>query len=258
MTEPQPRGNFRQQAILEELRRAGGVSRINTLAAALDVSEETVRRNIKRLADSGLVEKMHGGARLVSEQEADLHHRIAENPDAKRKIARAVADLLPDGASLFLDIGSTTTYIAQALLGHRNLLVVTNSVAVAYKLACRNDNRVFMAGGELRPHDGGAFGADAMEFAARFQTDFAILSAAAIDASTGLMLHDMEEAKFSRLIMKNAGCRIVAADARKFHRSAPICAADLSIVDILVTDETPPADLLAMASEQGIEIVTAN
>ena len=252
---PPAHGNYRQQAILDELRRSGGTARIHALAAALDVTEETVRRNIRHLTELGLVEKMHGGARLVANEEGDLNQRIAENPEAKRRIAEAVARLIPDGASLFLDIGSTTNYVAEALRRHRALLVVTNSVAVAYKLAARNDNRVFMAGGELRPHDGGAFGAEAMDFVRRFKTDYAVLSAAAIAAPEGLMLQDLEEASFSRLIMQNAACRIVAADGRKFHRRAPIVAAALSMVDILVSDAPPPGELEEAARAEDIRLV---
>ena len=250
--------NYRQQAILDELRRSGGTARIHALASALGVTEETVRRNIKRLTKAGLVDRMHGGARLVANEEGDLNQRIAENPGAKRRIGQAVARLIPDGASLFLDIGSTTNYIAEALRQHRGLLVVTNSVAIAHKLAARNENRVFMAGGELRPHDGGAFGADAMDFAARFKTEYAVLSAAAISAANGLMLHDLEEARFSKLIMQNAGCRIIAADERKFHREAPICASDLSLVDVLVSDDAPPRDLQDAAREMDFRIVIAD
>src|SRR3546814_16199298 len=85
-----------------------------------------------------------------------------ENPDAKRLIASQVARMIKNGDSLILDIGSTTAYVARALRGHHELFVVTNSVAVAQMLATRNTNRVFMAGGELRAHDAGAFGSEAV------------------------------------------------------------------------------------------------
>jgi len=253
-----PRSNHRQQEILAALRRAGGSSRIHSLAQTLDVTEETVRRNIKRLADSGVVEKVHGGVRLLSDgQEGDFHQRYRENPEAKKRIARHVAEMIEDGSSLFLDIGSTTAYIADALRDHHELLVVTNSVSVAYKLATRNNNRVFMAGGELRNHDGGAFGTDAMAFADNFHTEYAILSSAGINASNGFMLFDLEEAKFSRLIMAKAGTRIVAADSSKFDRVAPVTVAKPSLVDYLVCEKAPPASIQKAAVDWGTEILIA-
>ncbi|SMY07520.1 DeoR/GlpR family DNA-binding transcription regulator [Flavimaricola marinus] len=250
--------NHTQQAILQALRKAGGSLRISALADTLDVSEETIRRNVKRLERTGTVEKLHGGARLRElEDEGDFRDRLQRNPDAKQRIARAVAALLPDDCSIFLDIGSTTAFIADALRDHQNLVVVTNSISVAYKLATRNGNRVFMAGGELRAHDGGAFGSEAMAFANNFKTDYAILSAAALNAIDGLMLFDLEEALFSRAILTNAGRRIVAADSSKFNRRAPITVCAPQMIDLIVTDALPPTEVRMAAEVWGTEIKIA-
>ena len=252
------RASHRQREIVRELERAGGLMRIGPLARALGVSEQTVRRNVRRLAEDGIVEVMHGGARLLErEQESDFRHRMLEHPEAKRRIARHVAGMIDDGASLFLDIGSTTAYIADALRDHRRLLVATNSVHVAYRLAMRNGNRVFIAGGELRAHDGGVFGADAMDFAANFRTDCAILSAAAIDPDSGFMLFDLQEAQFSRRIMNRASVRIVAADSSKFGREAPVSVGDPSLVDHLVCERDPPPAIRAAARRWATEIHVA-
>ncbi|WP_424929981.1 DeoR/GlpR family DNA-binding transcription regulator [Amaricoccus tamworthensis] len=258
------RANHRQQEILDALRQAGGSMRVQAIAATLKVTDETVRRNLRGLARDGLVEKTHGGVRLqgaadnAHEAEGDFHQRFGKNTAAKRRIARTVADMIPDGSSLFLDIGSTTAHIADALRERRGLLIVTNSVYVAWRLATVNDNRVFMAGGELRAHDGGAFGHDAMEFAANFNTDYAVFSSAGITAAAGFSLFDLEEARFSRLIMKNAGRRIIAADASKFGVEAPIVIGEPSLVDCLVTEAAPPPDILAAAEKWGMEIVVSD
>jgi DeoR family transcriptional regulator, glycerol-3-phosphate regulon repressor len=250
--------NHTQQAILQALRRAGGSLKISALADVLAVSEETIRRNVKRLERSGSVEKLHGGARLREvEDEGDFSARMQRNPEAKQRIARAVAALLPDDCSIFLDIGSTTAFIADALRDHQNLVVVTNSIFVAYKLATRNGNRVFMAGGELRAHDGGAFGSEARSFANNFKTDFAILSAAALNATDGLMLYDLEEALFSRAILTNAGRRIVAADSSKFNRRAPITVCRPEMIDLIVTDAIPPTEVRMAAEVWGTDIQIA-
>ncbi len=160
-------------------------------------------------------------------------------------------------ASLFLDVGSTTAYVAQALRHHRELLVVTNSLAVAQTLASRNGNRVFMAGGELRSHDGGAFGAEALAFVSQFQVRYAILSAAAVDATAGFMLHDLREAEFSRTIIARAEVSIIAADATKFGLTAPIRVTDPANLHRLVTDAVPPPALAALLAAAGVEISVA-
>jgi len=256
------RTTHREREIIEALRMNGGSSRIQPLASRLGVSKETIRRNVKKLAADGLVRKVHGGVHLPdaepdAETEPSFQQRMNRNPEAKRRIAARVAAIVSNGDSLFLDIGSTTAYIARALRGHRDLFVVTNSVAVAHLLAARNNNRVFMAGGELRAHDGGAFGAEAMAFIRRFQVDYAICSATAINADRGFMLFDLEEAEFSREIMLRARIRIVAADSTKLGRSGPIVACDPSMVDKLVTDASPPADLRAAMETWSLEIIVA-
>jgi DeoR family glycerol-3-phosphate regulon repressor len=252
------RTSLREREIVEALRVGGGSSRIQVLAAQLGVSEETIRRNVKKLADDGLVRKVHGGVHLPdAEIEPSFQRRMDENPDAKRRIAARVAAMIANGTSLFLDIGSTTAYIAQALRGHRDLFVVTNSVSVAHLLAARNNNRVFMAGGELRAHDGGAFGAEAIAFVRRFQVDYAICSATAINADRGFMLFDLQEAEFSREIMLRAKTRIVAADSTKFGRGGPIEVCEPTIVDMLVTDAAPPRDLNAAMDAWSLEVIVA-
>src|SRR3546814_14366582 len=108
-----------------------------------------------------------------------------ENPDAKRLIASQVARMIKNGDSLILDIGSTTAYVARALRGHHELFVVTNSVAVAQMLATRNKNRVLMAGGDLRAHDAGPCGSEAVGFVRQVSVEVGIPSVAAIVAETG-------------------------------------------------------------------------
>lgn len=249
--------NHTQRQILNELRKAGGLQRVSVLAEALDVSGETVRRNVKRLAHMGAVEKFHGSVQLVdtnNPMEENLQDRLDLNPVAKRRIASHVVTMIPNDSSLFLDIGSTTAYIANALRDHRNLMIVTNSIYVAYRLSMRNNNRVFMAGGELRSHDGGVFGGGAMTFVENFKTDFAILSTTGLSVRSGFTLFDLEEARFSRHIMGNSAVRIIACDASKFGREAPVTIGDPSVVDHLVTDSLPPEDLRAALNDWGIKI----
>ncbi|MDL2405286.1 DeoR/GlpR family DNA-binding transcription regulator [Rhizobium calliandrae] len=251
--------NHREREILEELRLAGGASRIQFLAERLAVSEETIRRNIRSLEANGLVTKVHGGVHIKdSIIEQPLHFRMNENAEAKRMIAARVAAMIQNGDTLFLDIGSTTAFIAVALQKHQNLFIVTNAVSVAHALATRNGNRVFFAGGELRGHDGGAFGMEATNFLRRFNVRHAVLSVGAVNAVSGFMLHDLEEAEYSREAARRAENRIIVADSAKFGRSAPIVIDDPAIYDMMVTDDVPPADIRAMLDRNEIDLVVAS
>jgi len=140
----------RHGEILRLLNEEGTIT-IASLAERLGVSLETVRRDVKPLADDGSVLKMHGAVGLASMVgEAPFERRMRENAEAKRLIARMVAATIRDGEAIMLDTGTTTSFLARELLGHRRLTVVTNSSDIARTLATVNGNKVYMAGGELR------------------------------------------------------------------------------------------------------------
>ena len=125
----------RQNAILEALGESGSAT-VAQLMRALDVSDETIRRDIKAMADRGLVERVHGGVILPDlRREPGFRKRMGQNAAAKRAIARKAASLIRNGDSLMLDSGSTTAYVARALSEHRELFVVTNSVEIARLLS---------------------------------------------------------------------------------------------------------------------------
>ena len=246
----------RELEILNQLRLAGGSCRIRFLADRIGVTEQTVRRNIRSLEISGSVRKVHGGVQLIEAQnEAPFQTRMNVNPQAKKEIAATVADMIDDGDSLFLDVGSTTAYVAMALQNHHDLMVITNSVVVAHTLASRNNNRVFFAGGELRGHDGGSFGHEVIDFIHQFNLQYCVLSVGAIDSDRGFMLHDMQEAAVSREAMSRAQTTIIAGDSGKFGRRAPISVADPEAFSILVTDEKPAEPIVVMLKNHDIDLV---
>ncbi len=253
--------NQREQEILDEIRLAGGSCRVGYLAERLGVSDETIRRNIKALQARAMVRKVHGGVLLgdaMSLTEQPFQTRMRRNAGAKRRIAARLAELVSDGDSLFLDIGTTTAYAAQALRRRKRLYVVTNSLTVASTLTSINDNRVFFPGGELRSHDGGVFGAQAVDFMRQFNVQHAILSIGAINADSGFMLHDLSEAELSRTIAGNARTRIVLADSSKFAQRAPVTLADQDALDILISEAAPPPDIAGMLERRDIALLLAD
>ena len=251
--------NQREEEILNELRKAGGSCRVRFLAEQLDVTNETIRRNIRTLEQSNIVRKVHGGVHLVDDfSEASFESRISTHADVKARLAAAVAETISDGDSVFLDIGSTTAYVAMALKQRSNLSVVTNSAFVASTLATRNGNRVFLAGGELRAHDGGAFGAEALDLVGRLNVQFAIFSIGAVNAEMGFMLHDLEEANIARVAARNAQVSIVVADTDKFDKRAPVVLGQSPRFDIFYTDAHPSAEIKDMLARNDVELVVVD
>lgn len=250
-------GNLREQELLREIRLAGGVCRIGFLAGQLGVSDETVRRNIKVLEAKELVRKVHGGVRLLLDNaEQPYTVRLDKNAQKKQLLSALVAKMISNGDSIFLDVGSTTAYVAQALLDHRDLFVVTNSVLVAHTLAMRNNNRVFVPAGEVRAHDGGVFGVEAAAYLERFNLQFSVLSVAAING-TGFMLHDAEEAAISRQMLDKAVTSIAVADSDKFDRRAPISIGDPDKFSYLVADVEPGDSIMQMLNENDVQLLSS-
>ena len=251
--------NQREEEILHELQKAGGSCRVSYLAGQLNVTNETIRRNIRTLEASNIVRKVHGGVHLVEDFiEAPFASRISTHADAKARLGVAVAENIGDGDSVFLDIGSTTAYVAMALKQRSKLFVVTNSAFVATTLASRNGNRVFLAGGELREHDGGAFGAEALDLIGRLNVQFAIFSIGAVNAETGFMLHDLEEANIARVAARNAQVNIVVADNDKFNKRAPVALGAEPRFDVFYTDMQPPSGIVGMLDKNDVDLVVVD
>lgn len=250
----------RQNAILGEVSSTGSCT-VAALARQLEVSGETIRRDIKRMASQGLLRKVHGGATLPGPlHEPSFEQRMGEHASAKQAIARAAAAHVADGDTLAFDTGTTTAYVARALTGRRDLLIVTNSLEIGRTLAgrdVRGANRVLMAGGELQAELGAALGPTAVDFVGQFRVRTAFLSAGAIDAEDGLTDFDMAEALFSRALVEAAERVIVVADHSKFGKRALVRACDLDAIDMLITDNAPPSDLAERLDEAGVVVEVA-
>lgn len=236
-----------------------GTLTIASLAEKLGVSLETVRRDVKPLAKDGSILKMHGAIGLPSVVgEAPFERRMREQADAKRAIAKLVAATIHDGDSVMLDTGTTTSFLARELLGHRRLTVVTNSSDIARTLATVNGNKVYMAGGELRSDSGASFGISAIEFVSRFTVDHAVITAGAIDAQHGVMDYVLEEAEFARVVLMRGTRKLVVTDHTKFGRQGLMQVCGFDAFNELATDLPPPREIAEAVEQAGVTLSVAN
>ncbi len=231
-----------QSAILDELSQSGRAT-IAELAHRLEISDETVRRHVKGLVDQGAIERVHGAVVLPgAEGEPPFSRRMKERTSAKQAIGLAVAELVCDGMTVLIDSGSTTAFVARALLKKRDLTVVTNSLEIAHTLAGRCDHQVYMAGGSIRGDIAAAVGAEAHGLIAQFRADLAILSIGSVDEVDGYKDFDVDEARVARAMIERSERVIVAADAWKYTARAPVCICDfLSVADFVSNAPPPPA-----------------
>lgn len=245
----------RQQQILEAAKRSGRVQ-VEELAQRYEVSVQTIRKDLNDLCDQRLLSRVHGGAVLSSGVENvgyDARRAIASVE--KAAIGRAVADLIPDRASLFVNIGTTTEAVAQALLRHAGLMVITNNINVATAMRPYPEIEVVIAGGVVRRSDGGIVGEAAVDFIRQFRVDFAVIGASAIDSDGSLLDYDYREVRVAQAIISNARHVILASDSTKFERSAPVRIGHLGQIDTFVTDRCPLDSIRAVCNEQSVRLI---
>lgn len=244
----------RHRRILDLAQRTGSVA-VDALAAELAVTPQTIRRDLNVLAERSMLSRVHGGAVVTSGVDnMDREARRHVAAEAKTAIGAAAAALVPDGASLIINIGTTTEAIARALTGHRHLLVVTNNLNVADILAGSPTIEVVVAGGRVRASDRAVIGPLATDFIRGFRVDYALIGASAIDADGTLLDFDVDEVHVSQTIIAQARTVILAADRTKVGRAAPVRIAGMDAIDHFVTDRLEQA-LAAPCAEAGVRLV---
>lgn len=248
-------GNPRHDQLLTLIADRGYMN-IDELAQLLDVSTQTVRRDIRKLSEQGLITRHHGGAgRASSVVNTAFEQREVSLTDEKRAIAEAIADYIPDGSTIFITIGTTVEHVARALLNHNHLRIITNSLRVAHILYKNPRFEVMVPGGSIRAHNGGIIGPQAVSFVSEFRADYLITSMGAIDNDGTLLEFDVNEASVAKSMMAHARHILLAADHTKYHASAAVSIGNISQASALFTDETPPAAMNQLAHSHQVEII---
>lgn len=249
--------NFRQTEILALARRNGRVL-VEDLVAQFAVTAQTIRRDLAELCDTGKLERVYGGALLPSGvANIGYEDRRTLLSAEKDRIARLCARHIPDDASLFLNIGTSTEAVARALLGHRNLMVVTNNMNVANILMANSSCEVVVAGGVVRRSDGGLVGDITAEMVRQFKVDVAVIGASALDAEGDLLDFDFREVRVSQAVVRNARATYLVADHSKFGRVAPVRIASLEDIDTFFTDRPPPKPVQHLCKQWKTNILIA-
>ena len=249
--------NGRQREMLDLVRQQGFVA-IEALAEHFGVTSQTIRRDVNSLCRAGMLRRYHGGAGLPSsvENEAYTARRVQRRAE-KQRIARALAHQIPNQASLFMTLGTTTEEVARALMDHRGLRVITNNLNVATTLSGNPTFEVIIAGGVVRHRDRGVTGEATIDFVNQFKVDFAVMGISGIDHDGTLLDFDYHEVRVLQAIMRSARTVFLAADHSKFGRSAMVRLGDLRQVDGLFTDAPPPGPIRELLVEAGIALFVA-
>ena len=245
----------RQRRLLQHVRTHGSGNVVD-LAEALGVSASTVRRDLRDMDERGLLTRVHGGASMLDgDVEPVLSSRLAERDDQKRRIGRAAAQRVSDGATVLITGGTSTEAMLPFLAGRERLTVLTNGLNIAYHLARYAEISVVVLGGVLRHEEMSLLGPIAEHVLAEFHIDLVVSSAFGIDPEHGLSGANVTEAGTDRRMLGAADSLLVIADSTKFGRRGPVRLAALNQISSLFTDtEADPRDVDALR-RRGVEVV---
>lgn len=250
--------NARQEKILEALHTSGYVE-VDMLASLFEVATQTIRRDLSELCERGLASRVHGGARrAISTSMATYEERRLEGKTSKTGIADAASKLIPNGSSVAINIGTTTEQVANALQLHKDLTVITNNINVVHILRNARLKSLSIIGGEVRMSDGAIVGADAVDSIRNYKVDYAIIGASSLDHDGSVLDFDQREVAVARAIIANARTKILVCGSSKFEVSAPHRICDISQLDIIVTDATPPSSFCEIAEKTNTKIITTD
>jgi DeoR/GlpR family transcriptional regulator of sugar metabolism len=242
----------RRQAILAQVEREGRVV-ASELVTSLGVSEDTVRRDLRDLAEQGLLQRVHGGALASAPPTGSFKHRLEVSPEAKAALAEAALPLLVGARVIVLDGGTTTLELARRLPLLYDGIVVTNSPPVASALANHPKAEVVLVGGRLLKDAQVAVGAAAVEAFHTVRADVCVLGICSLHPDVGVTTLDDEEAYVKRAMVASAGEVIALATADKLRTASPWVVAQLADIDHLVTDGG--GELTRPYTSVGIDVV---
>ena len=247
----------RQRVIMDYIREQGSVQ-VDQLAEHLQVTPQTIRRDLNQLYDLELVQRVRGGA-VIKNTVENLGYGARKTlmADEKTEIARITAGIISNNSSLYINLGTTTERVAEFLTGHSSILVITNNINVASILWPLRNIEVMIAGGMIRQSDGGIVGPATEDFINRFKPDYAVIGCSALDDSGEILDYDLREVRVTQAIIRQARTVILVTDSMKLERSAPVKVGTLSDIDIMVTDDGISADYFDLCQQHAVDLKIA-
>lgn len=253
----------RAKEILRLLLHQGKTS-IDELTALLKMSPASVRRDLVRLEERGLVHRTHGGAMLAGQAvyepfRFDASYRIREKrfPREKLRIAQAAAQLVQPDETIGLTAGTTTTQVARYLQNKRSLHIITNAVNIAMELSGSEGLDTTLTGGRMRWQ--GAFsliGPAAIESLNVVIMDRVFIGATGVDPERGVTTIEADEAAVFRAMARQAKQVVIVADSSKVGMVSPVIVCPATAIDLLITDDGIPEDALQAFQSAGVRVMT--
>lgn len=248
----------RRKRILELIETKNSMT-VTELCELFDVSEMTIRRDLRFLDREGLLQRVHGGAILHRGRsyEPTFPSRRNQNARQKEAIGRKAAALVNEGDSLALDVGTTTLEVARALVGVKNLTIITSSLPIANVLANAPGIRLILSGGIVREFELSMIGHVAARTFRDFRVDKAFIGIGGLDLQNGLTEYSLEDALVKQVIIDHAEQVIITADSSKLGQTCFAAVAPLSSIEVLITDTAAPPEFVEELQRKDIDVILA-
>lgn len=246
----------RHSEIMKQLHETKTV-KIAELCRSLNVTRETIRKDLYELEEKGLVRKVHGGAILnKANLETSYINRKSTNENEKRSIAKAAADIVENGDTIYIDYGTTALLFTREILSKKDLTIITNSLPIAHEVIDYSDFEVIIIGGSVRKNEKSLFGPLAYRGIEKLFVDKGFFGIGGVDIKAGFTNVNMGESEVSRLMFEHSQKNIVMADYSKFNTVSMNQVAPISKVDVLITDEKSDPILLKQIKEMNVKVIT--
>jgi len=248
-------GLERRQKIMEYLKQDNKVY-VNKLSKLFKVTEETIRRDLEKLENEGLLQRSHGGAVLKEPTSEDLSfsNRVAVNYTFKQAIAEKAKLLINDGDTIMVDSSTTALALIQLLTSKKNITIITNSIKLLNDFADANF-KMISSGGDLRAHSFALVGTSACKALARYYVDFAIISCKGIDREKGIMESNELESNVNQQMSQQAKSTILLVDHSKFDKIAFTKTLEFMNIDYIITDQEPDTNWISFFKKQNVKLI---
>lgn len=247
--------NSRQKQILQILREDKKVE-VSNLATIFKVTEASIRLDLTKMENTGLLRRFYGGARSI--ESTDYHERIEKNLDVKKQLAERALKYIENGETLFFDSGTTILQLSKIVTSLERLTIVTNSLSIAAQVGPETDKNIILVGGALNFQEQCCSGSMTDTALESIYTAKAFIGADSVDISNGILSTGLDRVGYIRKVMEHTKTLFLIVDSGKFSKTGVVKIANISDIDVIITDSNLPLEIQKELESKGINVDIVN